>query len=291
MIGKIIKGIGGFYTIACEDSKYICKAKGIFRKHNIKPMIGDDVVFSPPTTEEEEGVIEQILDRKNSPLRPAVANVDQILIVFAIKSPDLQLYLLDKYLVMMARWNVPVAIVFNKIDLVSDEDILKYVGLYSDIGYKTFACSAKEGSGLDEIKGFMLGKTTALAGPSGVGKSTLTNILCPAATMQTGLLSQKINRGKQTTRHSELFVVDYNTYLCDTPGFTSLYLLDIERKDLQLYFEEFINHIGKCKYNGCIHISEPDCSVKNAVGDASIARSRYDNYKKMLDEINERKYK
>jgi len=288
MRGKIIKGIGGFYYVSCGDMIYCCKAKGIFRNENIKPLIGDNVEIAVIDENTLEGSIEDILERKNSMIRPAVANIDMVLIVQACAKPAPQLYLLDRYLISVEGLDIPIGIIFNKCDLKHD-DCSK---AYSDAGYSTFLISAKTGEGMDELRAFMNGKTIALAGPSGVGKSTITNAFCPEAEMETGTISRKIERGKHTTRHSEFFSLGDETYLCDTPGFTSVVFEDMETERLRFHMPDISSYEGKCRFNGCRHINEPECAVKDAVASGILAQSRYDSYKKIYDEIyiQERRY-
>ena len=218
MTGKIIKGIAGFYYI--NDGRnhvYQCKAKGVFRNRKIKPLVGDNVEFSVLDEEEKEGNIDVILPRSNVLIRPAVANVDQALVVFAITHPEPNLNLLDRFLVMMGIQGVPVTICFNKVDLGEAGLVDKYRAIYERAGYEVHFVSTYEDTGLEEMRKFLRGKTSVLAGPSGVGKSSLTNCIQPQAAMETGDISRKIERGRHTTRHSELFYVEENTYMMDTP--------------------------------------------------------------------------
>lgn len=292
MQGKILKGIAGFYYIETSDEKiYECKAKGIFRKDNIKPMVGDDVEIDIIDEEKQIGNIIRILPRRAQLLRPPVANVDQAVILFAIVKPDPNYNLLDRFLIMMRQQNLPVIICFNKQDIASEEEKQKLTESYENCGYKVLFISVKEDKGLDELKALLKGKTTTLAGPSGVGKSSLLNKLVPDADMQIGELSRKIERGKNTTRHSELFFVKelsdegFDTFIIDTPGFTSLELRDVSVDTLMQYYPEFEDYEPECRFGGCSHIAEPDCGVKNALEKGLISKVRYDNYKLLYEEL------
>ena len=292
MQGKILKGIAGFYYIETSDEKiYECKAKGIFRKDNIKPMVGDDVEIDIIDEEKQIGNIIRILPRRAQLLRPPVANVDQAVILFAIVKPDPNYNLLDRFLIMMRQQNLPVIICFNKQDIASEEEKHKLTESYENCGYKVLFISVKEDKGLDELKALLKGKTTTLAGPSGVGKSSLLNKLVPDADMQIGELSRKIERGKNTTRHSELFFVKelsdegFDTFIIDTPGFTSLELRDVSVDTLMQYYPEFEDYEPECRFGGCSHIAEPDCGVKNALEKGLISKVRYDNYKLLYEEL------
>ena len=279
MTGKIIKGIGGFYYVVCENGvTYECKAKGVFRNRKIKPLVGDNVEIEILDAEKNLGNIEDILPRFNWLNRPAVANVDQTVIIFAVSAPAPNFNLLDRFLINMEQHEVPTIICFNKIDLEGfrqSEDICRS---YTKSGYEVLFISAESGYGINTLEAVIKGKTTVFAGPSGVGKSSTLNSLFPDANVQTGGLSEKIQRGKHTTRHSELMFVDDDTYIMDTPGFSSLYTEGIEAEDLKLYFPEIAAYTGTCKFNMCNHISEPGCLVKEAVGDGRISKMRYDDY-------------
>ena len=290
MKGKIIKGIAGFYYVHDGvGTVYECKAKGIFRNRKIKPLVGDDVEITVLNEEEKTGNIDQILPRKNQLIRPAVSNVDQAVVVFAITEPMPNPNLLDRFLVMMERQEVPVIICFNKIDLSSQEEIDKLKAIYEPAGYPLHFISTYEEAGLATLHQLIAGKTTVLAGPSGVGKSSITNFLQPEAGMETGTVSEKIKRGKHTTRHSELFFVEEGTYMMDTPGFSSMYIEDLEPNQLKDYFPEFEPYEDDCKFLGCIHVGEKVCGVKDALKDGKISKSRYENYLLLYKELKEKK--
>lgn len=290
MQGKIIKGIAGFYYVHVVHSGiYECKAKGVFRNKKIKPLVGDNVEIEILDEGNRIGNIINIYDRENELIRPAVSNISQALVVFAIANPMPNLNLLDRFLVMMERNGIDTIICFNKIDLVDEEEILKLRDIYVKAGYHVMFTSTKENMGIEEVLRVIDGKTTAFAGPSGVGKSSLLNALIPEANSQTGEISEKIKRGKHTTRHTEIFNVSDDTYLMDTPGFSSLYVNDFEKEELKNYFREFIEYNNGCRFTGCVHVNEPDCLVKEAVENGGINRSRYDNYILMYEEIKNKK--
>ena len=290
MTGKIIKGIGGFYYVVCENGiTYECKAKGVFRNRKIKPLVGDNVEIEILDEEKNLGNIEDILPRFNWLNRPAVANVDQTVIIFAVSAPAPNFNLLDRFLINMEQHEVSTVICFNKVDLEGfrrSEDICRS---YTKSGYEVLFISAESGYGIDVLEAVIKGKTTVFAGPSGVGKSSTLNSLFPDANVQTGGLSEKIQRGKHTTRHSELMFVDDDTYIMDTPGFSSLYTEGIEAEDLKLYFPEIAAYTGTCKFNMCNHISEPGCLVKKAVSDGRISKMRYDDYVMIYNELKEKR--
>lgn len=296
--GKIVKGIAGFYYVDTGSRKlplhagvYACKAKGLFREQGLKPLPGDNVLFEITDEKDMEGNITEVLPRKNALIRPEVANVDQALIVFAIKEPDPNYLLLDRFLVMMQQSELPVRICFNKQDIASKEEEARLRATYQACGCEVYVISALEETGTKELLPLLAGRTSVLAGPSGVGKSTLINYLTPSAQMEVGTLSKKIARGKNTTRHSELFRIerdmpdDADAYIIDTPGFTALTLRDMEAEALHHYYPEFLPFEEDCRFAGCVHIFEPDCAVKQAVEDGRIAKKRYDTYRLLHDEL------
>ena len=290
MQGKIVKGIAGFYYVhVVESGVYECKAKGIFRKSKIKPLVGDDVEIEILSEEEKTGNIIEIHKRKNELIRPAVANIDQALVVFAVTKPSPHFNLLDRFLVMMESKQIPVVLCFNKEDIAEDAQIEELKNVYKACGYPCVFTSALQEKNIEQIKELLKGKTTAIAGPSGVGKSSIINILQPEANMETGDISRKIERGKHTTRHSELFPIDKDSYIMDTPGFSSLFVNDFEKEELKEYFPEFFQYEGQCRFHGCDHVHEPDCAVKAAVETGDIHAIRYEDYKEMYNELKEKR--
>ncbi len=286
MEGKIVRGIAGFYYVdVMETGVFECKAKGIFRNNNEKPLVGDNVELEILDMENMLGNITSILPRKNSIIRPAVANADQAVIIFAASYPKPDLNLLDRFLLMMAMQDIPVSVCFNKTDDADEGIVMQLSGNYKDSGCRVFMTSTVTGEGLAGFKESLNGRTTVLAGPSGVGKSSVLNQLFPEAGMAVGDISSKIKRGKHTTRHSELFGMGGGTYIMDTPGFTSLRLPDTRKEDIKEYYPEFQKYTGECRFSGCVHINEPGCAVKEAAGRGDISRSRYDNYKQFYEEI------
>lgn len=275
-----------------EGVIYECRARGNFRKNKEKPVVGDVVVIR--TQENKQGYIEEILTRNNILLRPVVSNVDQCLIVFSINSPDINLWLLDKFIVLAEQQDIEITICITKGDLEEKEDIEKIVKIYKDIGYRTIVVSLENKSKyLDNIKiieKIIEDKTTVLFGPSGVGKSSLINAIEPVFKLETGSISEKTLRGKHTTRHSEIFKLkDHNSYVIDTPGFSSLDLNFIEENELDKYFLEIYKASEFCKFSDCRHYKESFCNVKREVEEGNISEERYNNYILFLKEMKERR--
>lgn len=289
MQGKIIRGIAGFYYVHTVDGVYECKARGVFRKDNRKPLVGDDVVMDVVDPEEKKGNIVELLERKSELIRPAVANVDQALVIFAVMNPEPNFNLLDRFLILMAQQGLPCVICFNKADLDQEGKAQEAYEIYKNSGCKILVFSAKEGKGTEELEALLKGKTTTVAGPSGVGKSTLINSLQKSVVMETGAVSEKIKRGKHTTRHTELIAIDKDTYILDTPGFSSLGLFDLEKEDLAGFYPEFVLFEKYCRFGGCSHISEPDCGVKEALQESKISPVRYENYCLLYEELKQKK--
>ncbi len=290
MQGKILKGISGFYYVHVAGSGiYECRAKGVFRRQNIKPLTGDLAEIAVLDEEEKTGNVERILPRKNKLFRPAVANIDMALVIFAAASPQPNLNLLDRFLIFMRMQQIPVTICFNKMELVSQKERERLAAVYESCGYPVLFTSAERNEGIDALRLALHGKTAAASGPSGVGKSSLINLLQPEAFMETGEISRKIARGKQTTRHTQLIHVEGATYLMDTPGFSSLFLPEMEKEELAQYYPEFAAFEPDCRFQGCSHISEPDCGVKQALANGGVHPVRYDNYKQLYGELKGRR--
>ena len=289
MTGKIIKGIAGFYYVHTEAGVFECKAKGVFRKEKRKPLVGDNVEIEIMNEDELLGNIIEIFPRSNSLIRPASANIDQALVIFSIIKPNPNYNLLDRFLITMEKQQIPTVICFNKKDIASPEEQEELRMAYCNSGCEILFASGKENQGLSRLRDVLRGKTTVVAGPSGVGKSTIVNAITPEANMQTGEISRKIERGKHTTRHAELFAVEKDTYIMDTPGFTSLNVDEMEKEELKEYYPEFAEYEPFCKFGGCVHISEPVCGVKDALEEGKISQIRYQNYKLIYEELKAKK--
>lgn len=289
MTGKIIKGIAGFYYVYADSHIYECKAKGIFRKLGVKPLVGDDVELTVIDETDKIGNIDRIIERHSELIRPAVANVDQALVVFALVRPSPNFNLLDRFLIMMKRQNVPTIICFNKSDLADVGMCDTYSSIYEQAGYRVIFSNTVEDNGIQQIEEVLKGKITTLAGPSGVGKSSIINRLNPNANMDTGDISRKIERGKHTTRHSELIPILQDSYLMDTPGFSNIALYDMEASELKDYYYEFEKYEPYCRFGGCNHIGEKECGVIDAVSRGDIDKTRYDNYRLFYEELKDRK--
>ena len=287
--GRIIKGIGGFYYIETEKGLYECRARGIFRKNKITPLVGDFVKISVVDEENKKGVVEEIAERETELVRPPIANVNKALIVFAVKNPTPHLSLLDRFIVLAERENLEIVIILTKIDLDDDNTFEKIKNIYEPCGYKVIGVSNLEKKNIDKVKEELKDNTVVFAGPSGVGKSSLLNEIDKNFKLKTGDVSDKIKRGKHTTRHAELFELEFGGMVADTPGFSSLTLDDIEDVDLKDYFIEFDNY-DDCKFGSrCIHQNEPNCAVKEAVENGEIPKERYESYIQLLNEIRQGK--
>ena len=288
--GKIIKGIGGFYYVDTEKGLYECRARGIFRKNKITPLVGDRVSISVVDEENKKGVVEEIEKRDTELVRPPIANVDKALIVFAIKNPAPNLSLLDRFIVLAEKENLEIVIVFTKVDLDADGELLEELkSIYEVSGYKVIPVSNKLKLNIDKIKEELKENTVVFAGPSGVGKSSLLNEVDKNFELKTGEVSDKIKRGKHTTRHAELLKLECGGMVADTPGFSSLTLDDTDESELKEYFIEFDKY-DDCRFGSrCIHENEPSCAVKEAVENGDISKKRYESYIQLLNEIRSEK--
>ena len=288
--GKIIKGIGGFYYVDTEKGLYECRARGIFRKNKITPLVGDRVSISVVDEENKKGVVEEIEERDTELVRPPIANVDKALIVFAIKNPSPNLSLLDRFIVLAEKENLEIVIVFTKVDLDADGELLEELkSIYEVSGYKVIPVSNKLKLNIDKIKEELKENTVVFAGPSGVGKSSLLNEVDKNFELKTGEVSDKIKRGKHTTRHAELLKLECGGMVADTPGFSSLTLDDTDESELKEYFIEFDKY-DDCRFGSrCIHENEPSCAVKEAVENGEISKKRYESYIQLLNEIRSEK--
>lgn len=272
--GKIIKGIGGFYYVKTDKGVIECRARGKFRNDSICPYVGDNVIIS---VEQDSGYLTKILERKNSFIRPPIANIDRLIIVSSIQDPKPDTIFIDKLIITALLNNTEVAICFNKSDLQSD--YISYKNMYEKAGIKVFITSALNNEGIDDLRNFMKDSVNAVCGFSGVGKSSILNRLTNSDFFATGEISAKLNRGKHTTRHVELYELDNNSYLADTPGFSMLNLETlISREELINYYEEFKPFIKNCKFSDCTHVNASGCSLINALNDGVISPERYDNY-------------
>lgn len=287
LTGKVFKGIGGFYYVEAADTVYECKAKGIFRKKGVSPLAGDKVKIT--VRENGENTIDKIFERKNYFIRPQVANVDMMLMISSTVEPNVNTVIIDKMIVIAEKKGIEPVLVFTKSDL---SDASKLVEIYSNAGFKTFSSSIKDdGNTMEEIRKIIKDKTVFLTGNTGVGKSTLINKILPGLNLPTGEISEKLGRGKHTTRQAELFKA-YGGYVIDTPGFSSLDFLRCEtvmKDELQYYFREFENSLGSCLFPDCHHICEKGCSVIEKVKSGEISQSRHSSYVSIYNEIKDLK--
>lgn len=290
--GIILKGIAGFYYVKTDSGVYECKARGKIKNKKITPLVGDNVKMNIEDEVTMKGVIEEILPRRNELLRPTVANVDQAIIVFAIHNPEPSMNLIDKLTVLSEYSNLEILLVFNKLDLDNDHHFRELEKVYRTTGYKVIATSTYSEDGIDELKECLRGKISVFAGPSGVGKSSLLNDIQSGLTLQTGELSEKIKRGKHTTRHSELVELDIEGWVVDTPGFTSLNIDFIDEDELGELYPEFEDASESCKFANCLHLNEPGCKVLEAIEIGEISKERYETYVYFINQIKEaRRYK
>lgn len=284
--GIITKAYSGFYYVKGVDNTiYECKLRGRFKKTKTKALPGDRVSLTD--LEQGSGVIEEIAPRKSLLSRPAVANVDQVIVTFAVKKPDFHYKLLDQFLIMAEAAELQIIICLNKLDLASEAEARELLKIYEDIGYETIYCSTKTEFGIERLREILQDKISVFAGASGVGKSALLNTVQPGLKLQTGELSSKIKRGTHTTRHVELLQLDHGGMVADTPGFSFFELEFLSPEELPYLFPEMESQLGQCRYQNCTHDHEPGCFIKELVETGDIATSRYDNYCAFLKEIQE----
>lgn len=280
--GILLKAIAGFYYVEAGDSIYECKARGIFRKNNMSPTVGDRLAFE--IVSEGKGVITEILPRKNLLIRPQVANIDRLFIVSSHDTPVPSALVIDRLTAIACENDIEPIIVFNKVDLGT---MSYWKDLYTSAGFKTILSSGANGKGCDEIKALISGKISAFTGNSGVGKSSILNKILPELNLKTGEISEKLGRGRHTTRHVELFPA-FGGYVADTPGFSSLDIektMPLKKENLQFTFPDFNDWLGECRFTSCTHTGEKGCAVAQAVLDGKIQQSRLDSYRMIYNEI------
>jgi len=284
--GLIIKALSGFYYVeeALTKKVYECRGRGVFRNQNIVPLVGDVVTFQIEAN--DKGYVNEIDERKNSLVRPQINNVDQVLVVFSVKSPDFNQPLLDRFLAIIESNFIKPVIILSKMDLIKDDEISQFIEYYESIGYTIVKFSKFDNDTIKNVCSLLDDKISVLAGQSGVGKSSLLNSINPNFQLQTDVISKALGRGKHTTRHVELFKVG-NGLVADTPGFSSLDFreLEIDCEMLAQSFVDFFKLSADCKYRGCLHINEPKCAVKAKINGNLIFENRYKNYKNFHDEI------
>jgi len=288
MQGLIIENASNLYKVKVIEKVYTCTARGKMKQDDLQPVVGDFAEIEVLDEDKMEGVIEKVTHRKTYIKRPKLANISQIVIVVSMKSPEPDLLLLDKQLAFARYANINVVIVLNKIDLDTEKNYMKIAELYRKIGYKVFETNAKTGLGIDDLKMTLQNNKNAFAGNSGVGKSTIINKICNKEVSIEGEISDKSQRGKNTTTVSRLFEINTGTYIADTPGFSTFDISEIHSTDLDIYFREFRNFTGNCKYGNCSHIKEIVCGVKDALEEGHISKQRYDNYVKIYNELKEK---
>lgn len=282
--GIITKAYGGFYFVRSGEDLWQCTLRGVFRHRGVDVMVGDRVAVN--AGERYRGVVEKVYPRINALIRPPVANVDRAVMVFALKEPEPSLALLDRFLIHAGYEGISPLICFNKVDL--GENSGDITGCYEEAGYPVIRTSARDGTGVEKLREILKEGISVFAGPSGVGKSSLLNAVQPGLSLKTGDIGLKIKRGRHTTRHVELLPLEGGGLVADTPGFSSLFLQDIKKEELFHYFPEMEKCADGCRFRGCLHGSEPDCAVKEAVSRNEIDRGRYGRYLEILDEIIQR---
>ncbi|MDD2397420.1 MAG: ribosome small subunit-dependent GTPase A [Tissierellia bacterium] len=287
--GIITKGVGGNYYVDIGHKIILCRARGLFRLKNIKPLVGDKVLIRITEEDEETGYIEEIKERTNEIKRPTVANAQQLLIIFAVKNPEPSFLLLDKLLIAAEVNNLKPVICFNKADLADEEQKENIRNILKNTGYKIIFTSKYNEDSLIELKNILKDKLNVFSGPSGVGKSSIMNAVQPDFILKTGEISEKLKRGKHTTRHAEIYKLSFGGYAVDTPGFSSFELEGIDEYSLKNYYPEIVKYDEECKFLDCLHYKEPNCAIKEAVNNNLISKERYNNYIKLLEQIKSNK--
>lgn len=285
--GRIVKALSGFYYVADGDRVYSCRARGLFKKKGAKinPLVGDWVSYD--VINDEEGYVMEVGERTSELVRPPISNVDQAVLVFSMYKPMFSSLLLDKFLVHTERAGIDSVIVLSKADQAEEEEIAEIVNKYEAIGYAVIPTSKVDQRGIAEVKALLRDHISVFAGQSGVGKSSLINLLFPGISLQTGEVSEKLGRGKHTTRHVELIPLEGGGYVADTPGFSSLEFMDMSEQDLADSFRDFASLSPECKFRGCLHITEPSCAVQAALEAGEVSMKRYEHYKQFRDELKE----
>ena len=284
MTGRIVRSLSGFYDVRTTAGVITCRARGILRKEGNSPLTGDLVEI---TVEQGKGMVERILPRKNSFVRPAVANMDALVIFAANVNPVTEPFLIDRVAAIAGDQEVPVYLCVNKCDLDPAVDLVK---IYQQAGIPVIQASAETGEGVDQLRQLIRGKFTAFTGNSGVGKSSMLNRLCPELALPTGEVSEKLGRGRHTTRHVELYCLEADTYVADTPGFSSFDTDQMDvilKENLQYAFADFADYLGQCQFHDCSHRKEPGCAVTRAVAEGKIAQSRYDSYLSLYEKASQ----
>ncbi|MCL2164275.1 MAG: ribosome small subunit-dependent GTPase A [Oscillospiraceae bacterium] len=287
IIGKIIKGVAGSYDVLCDGVLYVCSARGIFRKEGVTPLPGDNVEFAIDEKQERIGSIMRILERESSLSRPPVANVQQLLIVLTLSSPPPDFILVDKMLISAMINKLALIICVNKCDMASHEEFQEEIRGYERAGYRVVRTTIEDRSGYEALLPELCDRITIFAGQSGVGKSTILNAIIDRDHMEVGSMSQRIKRGKHTTRHVELVALKCGGYIIDSPGFSTFDFGIEDYRTLDRFYPEFSQYAGGCRFNECSHIHEPDCQVRIALGNGELHRGRYDRYAELYGQYKE----
>lgn len=285
--GVVLRAYSGYYYIQSEQDIYECKLRGRFKKERFSLFVGDRVTIQVQA--DGTGMIEEIRPRRSLLTRPTVANVDQAVLTFAARNPDINLSLVDRFLVLAEQADLDIIICINKFDLANEQNTQQLMSMYSAVGYRVIGTAAKAGMGIEILKDLLKGRTTVFAGPSGAGKSTLLNAIQAGFALQTGEVSEKIGRGKHTTRFAQLLALDIGGYVVDTPGFSNIEFTEFRLDNLASCFPEIAALQGECKFKPCMHWKEPQCRVKEAAEQGLIAQSRYEHYLQFMAEIKDNK--